>query len=95
MDPWNVSGIGQVMVERVGLDAIDNYGVADLNGDASQPFSSLILFGILEKPSSKYASSNLAMLGQYIAPSRVLNSLETTVAGVVCEKHLTYALDEF
>jgi UTP--glucose-1-phosphate uridylyltransferase len=61
---WNVTGVGQVMVERVGLDAIDNYGVADLNGAASTPFNNTPLKGLVEKPSPADASSNLAVLGQ-------------------------------
>jgi UTP--glucose-1-phosphate uridylyltransferase len=41
-----------------------------------------------------HASSNLAVLGRYILPSKVLDLLETTVAGVGGEIQLTDALDE-
>jgi len=34
---WNLTGIGQIMVERVSSDAIENYGVADLGTQASKP----------------------------------------------------------
>jgi hypothetical protein len=34
VDAWNETGIGQVMAERVGLDAIANYGVADTGGQS-------------------------------------------------------------
>jgi UTP--glucose-1-phosphate uridylyltransferase len=50
-DAWNETGIGQVMVERVDSEAIENYGVADLNGEASEPFKSIPLKGLVEKPS--------------------------------------------
>ena len=90
----NETGIGQVMVERVNWDAIENYGVADLGGEASEPFKSIPLKGLVEKPSSKNAPSNLAALGRYILPSKVLDLLETTVAGVGGEIQLTDALDE-
>jgi len=93
-DAWNETGVGLVMVERVGLDAIENYGVADLNGEASEPFKSSPLKGLVEKPSPKDAPSNLAVLGRYILPSKVLDLLETTVAGVGGEIQLTDALDE-
>jgi UTP--glucose-1-phosphate uridylyltransferase len=93
-DAWNETGVGQVMVERVGLDAIENYGVADLNGEASEPFRSVPLKGLVEKPSPEEAPSNLAVLGRYILPSKVLDLLETTVAGVGGEIQLTDALDE-
>ncbi|MDC1322618.1 sugar phosphate nucleotidyltransferase, partial [Pseudomonadales bacterium] len=91
---WNETGIGQVMVERVGVDAIENYGVADLTGAASEPFKSIPLKGLVEKPSLEEAPSNLAVLGRYILPSKVLDLLETTVAGVGGEIQLTDALDE-
>ena len=93
-DAWNETSIGQVMVEQVSLDAIENYGVADLGGAPSQPFKSIPLKGSVEKPALKDAPSNLAVLGRYILPSTVLDLLETTVAGVGGEIQLTDALDE-
>jgi UTP--glucose-1-phosphate uridylyltransferase len=93
-DAWNEAGIGQVMVERVDSEAIENYGVADLGGQASQPFKSVALRGLIEKPAPKDAPSNLAVLGRYILPYNVLDLLETTVAGVGGEIQLTDALDE-
>ena len=82
------------MVERVDSEAIENHGVADLGGEASEPFKSILLKGLVEKPSPKEAASNLAVLGRYILPSKVLDLLETTVAGVDGEIQLTDALDE-
>jgi len=93
-DAWNETGIGQVMVERVDAEAIENYGVADLDGAASEPFKSIPLKGLVEKPPSKGAPSNLAVLGRYILTSKVLSLLETTLAGVGGEIQLTDALDE-
>jgi UTP--glucose-1-phosphate uridylyltransferase len=93
-DAWDETGVGQVMVERVDSEAIENYGVADLNGEASEPFKSIPLKGLVEKPSPEDAPSNLAVLGRYILPSKVLDLLETTVAGVGGEIQLTDALDE-
>ena len=49
---------------------------------------------MVEKPSPEEAPSNLAVLGRYILPSKVLDLLETTVAGVGGEIQLTDALDE-
>ena len=91
---WNETGIGQVMVQRVDSEAIENYGVADLDGEASEPFNSIPLRGLVEKPSPEKAPSNLAVLGRYILPFKVLDLLETTVAGVGGEIQLTDALDE-
>ena len=91
---WNHTGIGQIMVERVSSDAIENYGVADLGTQQSEDFKSVPVKGLVEKPSPKDAPSNLAVLGRYIIPSTVLGLLETTVSGVGGEIQLTDALDE-
>lgn len=91
---WNTTGIGQVMVERVDSDIIEKFGVADLDGATSKPFDSIALKGLVEKPSPDKAPSNLAVLGRYILPSKVLNLLENTKAGVGGEVQLTDALDE-
>ena len=94
VDSWNDTGIGQIMVERVDSEAIEYYGVADLGTQASKPFKSVPIKGLVEKPSPEEAPSNLAVLGRYILPSAELGLLETTVAGVGGEIQLTDALDE-
>ncbi|MDC3106048.1 UTP--glucose-1-phosphate uridylyltransferase [Gammaproteobacteria bacterium] len=94
IEAWNKTEIGQVMVERVDSESIENYGAADLNGATSQPFDSVALKGLVEKPSSYEAPSNLAVLGRYILPSKVLDLLESTKPGVGGEIQLTDALDE-
>ena len=91
---WDNTELGQVMVERVDSGAIENYGVADLDGAISKPFDSVSLKGLVEKPSPDEAPSNLAVLGRYILPSKVLDLLENTKAGVGGEIQLTDALDE-
>ena len=90
---WNKTEIGQVMVERVDSDMIENYGVADLRGAVSKPFESVALKGLVEKPSPEEAPSNLAVLGRYILPSKALDLLENTRVGVGGEIQLTDALD--
>lgn len=94
VEAWNTTEIGQIMVERVDSDAIENYGVADLKGSESFPFQSVPLKGLVEKPSLEEAPSNLAVLGRYILPFKVLDLLEKTKAGVGGEIQLTDALDE-
>ena len=94
VEAWNNTGVGQIMVERVDSDKIENYGVVDLYGNESNPFNSVPLKGLVEKPSCKEAPSNLAILGRYILPAKVLELLESTLAGVGGEIQLTDALDE-
>lgn len=94
VEAWNATEVGQIMVERVASNVIENYGVADLDGLETKPFDSIALRGLVEKPSSENAPSNLAVLGRYILPSRILDLLENTKAGVGGEIQLTDALDE-
>jgi len=91
---FNDTGIGQVMVEAVEPDMVDNYGIANLGGETIKPFKSVKLRGLIEKPSPEDAPSNLAVLGRYVLPASVLDLLEVTVAGVGGEIQLTDALDE-
>ena len=94
VEAWNETEVGQVMVEQVDSDMIENYGIADLGGATSKPFDSVALVGLVEKPSPEEAPSNLAVLGRYILPSKVLDFLENTKPGVGGEIQLTDALDE-
>jgi UTP--glucose-1-phosphate uridylyltransferase len=91
---WDETGIGQVMVESVRRDRVEKYGVADLGGATIRPFESIKLMGLVEKPSSENAPSNLAVLGRYILPIKVLDLLENTAVGIGGEIQLTDALDE-
>ncbi len=77
-DAWNETGIGRVMVERVDSDMIENYGVADLGGAESEAFDSVAFKGLVEKPTSDEALSNLAVLGRYNLSSKALDLRENT-----------------
>ena len=89
---WNETGVGQVMVERVNPGVVESYGIANLGDVALEPFKSVALKGLVEKPSPHQAPSNLAVLGRYVLPSKTLDLLENTVAGVGGEIQLTDAL---
>ena len=89
---WDQTGVGQVMVQRVNPGVVDSYGIANLGDVALEPFKSVALKGLVEKPSPDQAPSNLAVLGRYVLPSKTLDLLENTVAGVGGEIQLTDAL---
>lgn len=89
---WDETGVGQVMVQRVNPGVVDSYGIANLGDVALQPFKSVALKGLVEKPSPDQAPSNLAVLGRYVLPSKTLDLLENTAAGVGGEIQLTDAL---
>ena len=90
---WDTTGVGQIMVERVAENAVENYGVVDIGGCIATPFSSIKINKLVEKPSVKDAPSDLAVLGRYILPPSVLDLLENTQVGVGGEIQLTDALD--
>lgn len=94
VNAWSDTGVGQVMVETVGLEMVENYGIADLGGESTTPFKSVKLKGLVEKPSPANAPSNLAALGRYILPSSILDLLENTGVGIGGEIQLTDALDQ-
>ena len=92
VNAWNDTGIGQVMVEPVASERVESYGIADLGDETTEPFKSVKLRGLVEKPSPGDAPSNLAVLGRYVLPSSVLDLLENTGVGVGGEIQLTDAL---
>jgi len=94
VNAWNETGIGQVMLERISSGKTKDYGIADLGDESIEPFKSVPLKGIVEKPSVNNAPSNLAALGRYILPSRIFDLLEETGVSVGGEIQLTDALDE-
>jgi len=91
---WDNTGIGQIMVESVEPDRVEKYGIADFGEASVKLFESIKLMGLVEKPSLGNAPSNLAVLGRYILPFKVLDLLENTEVGIGGEIQLTDALDE-
>ena len=91
---WDNTGIGQIMVESVEPVRVEKYGIADFGGASVKLFESIKLMGLIEKPSLENAPSNLAVLGRYTLPFKVLDLLENTEVGIGGEIQLTDALDE-
>lgn len=79
IDAWAETGVGQIMVEGVAQNLVENYGIVDLDCETWSLFQSIKLKGLVEKPSPANAPSNLAILGRYILPSKVLELLEAAV----------------
>ena len=91
---WSETGLGQIMVERIHTKGIENYGIVNIDGKKSKPFKSVSISGLIEKPDLQEAPSNLAILGRYILPPKVLKLLENTKPGRGGEIQLTDALCE-
>ncbi len=79
------------MVESVPDNMVDQYGIVDV---ASTPAEgqSIIMQGIVEKPSVGSAPSNLSVVGRYILPARIMQLLENTPKGAGNEIQLTDAI---
>lgn len=93
VEAWNDTGIGQIMVERVDYNMVENYGIVDLHRKEANLFSSIPIKSLVEKPLPKESPSNLAILGRYILPAKVFDLLESLEVGVGGEIQLTDALD--
>ena len=88
---FNESASAQVMVGSVPWDQVNQYGIVDV---AHEPHSSqsVEMHRIVEKPAVDQAPSNLAVIGRYILPARVMQLLENTPKGVGEEIQLTDAI---
>jgi UTP--glucose-1-phosphate uridylyltransferase len=93
MRAWEETRQGQIMVEQVGIDSVENYGVVDLGEDQAHTFVPKKVLSFVEKPVAEEAPSDLAILGRYILPPEIWSVLEGVEQGVGGEIQLTDALD--
>lgn len=82
----------QIMVEQVPDQLVNQYGIVDLSGAALVPSQSAKMNAIVEKPAVDKAPSNLAVVGRYVLPARILTLLESTAPGAGGEIQLTDAI---
>lgn len=92
---WDVTGVGQIMLESIDNKDTESYGIVDTNGEYPRPFSSVGIKKLVEKPSPKNSPSNLAVTGRYILPADIMEILENTSEGVGGKIQLTDAMDKF
>lgn len=88
------TGVGQIMVEKVGHEDVDKYGIVDINGNDLNFGESASIKAMVEKPKPEKAPSNLAVLGRYVLTPRVMELLEFVEPGAGGEIQLTDALDK-
>lgn len=94
VDRWDNSGHGQIMVEAVPDDQINQYGIADIGGIELGVGQTEALRAMVEKPKREEAPSNLAVVGRYVLPNQVMQLLKNTKPGAGGEIQLTDALDD-
>ncbi len=88
---FNVSNASQIMVEAVPDDLVDQYGIVDVAASPNEG-ESILMQGIVEKPSVGKAPSNLSVVGRYILPAKIMQILEQTPRGAGNEIQLTDAI---
>jgi len=86
------TGKGQIMVESVPEDQVQRYGIVDCGGVKVESGQTAEIRGMIEKPKAEEAPSNLAIVGRYILPARVMKLLKETPPGAGGEIQLTDAL---
>ncbi len=86
------TGVSQIMVEPVAKETVDQYGIADVNGETLTPGSSQPISQIVEKPPVDKAPSNLAVVGRYVLSADIWPRREKTPLGAGDEIQLTDAI---
>ena len=91
MQRFAQSHAAQIMVEAVPEHLVDQYGIVDVEISPNEG-ESAIMQGIVEKPKVGTAPSNLAVVGRYILPAKIMQLLEITPKGAGGEIQLTDAI---
>jgi len=90
---FETSAAAQIMVGEVPVEKVQSYGIADCNGVMPAAGGSTPIKGLVEKPAQQDAPSNLAVIGRYILPARVMELLADGQPGAGGEIQLTDAID--
>lgn len=91
IDHFNQTQASQIMVEAVPDHLVDQYGIVDVAQSPSKG-ESVVMRGIVEKPTIGTAPSNLSVVGRYILPAKIMQLLEETPRGAGNEIQLTDAI---
>lgn len=83
----------QIMVERVPMDRVDQYGIVDCKGIFCPQGNWAPIHRIVEKPNPEDAPSNLSVVGRYVFSKTIWELLDGLPAGVGGEIQLTDAID--
>jgi len=92
---FNETGISQILVEPVPKEDVNKYGIVDIDGVKLKAGESTALTGIIEKPNADEAPSNLSVVGRYVFPAEIMETLAYTPAGAGDEIQLTDGVFSF
>ena len=90
---FNASQAAQIMVEAVPDHLVNQYGIVDVKHSPNEG-ESMVMQGIVEKPTVGTAPSNLSVVGRYVLPAKIMQLLENTPKGAGNEIQLTDAIAE-
>lgn len=88
---FDESKASQIMVEAVPEHLVDQYGIVDVIHSPNEG-ESIVMQGIVEKPTVGTAPSNLSVVGRYVLPAKIMQLLEQTPKGAGNEIQLTDAI---
>jgi len=88
------TGVSQILVEPVPKEDVNKYGIVDIGEATLLPGQSATLTNIIEKPQTKAAPSNLAVVGRYVFPAHLMNILAHIPPGAGDEIQLTDGIFE-
>ncbi len=88
------TGASQIMVEPVAWEDVSMYGVVDCAGSEVIAGGTAKIEKMVEKPETRQAPSNLAVVGRYVLPAGIWKLLDQTEPGAGGEIQLTDAIDE-
>jgi UTP--glucose-1-phosphate uridylyltransferase len=89
VDVFNTSQASVIAVEKIKPSETKKYGVVDAGGSTNRVAK---IQGIIEKPDSANAPSDLGVVGRYILTPRIFTLLEQTTEGSGGEIQLTDAI---
>ncbi len=92
MSNHSIEGNGQVLVEKVPIKEVDKYGIVKLENTTISLKKTEVIKDIIEKPSVSKAPSNKRVVGRYILPREIFNSLKKIKTGKNDEFQLTDAI---
>jgi len=87
------SSAAQIMVDEVPAEKVQSYGIVDCHGVKLDVGQSTGIKRLVEKPTQHEAPSNLAVIGRYVLPARVMSLLAAGKPGAGGEIQLTDAID--
>jgi len=90
---FEATGASQIMVEAVPDHLVNQYGIVDVKHSPNEG-ESMVMQGIVEKPTVGTAPSNLSVVGRYVLPAKIMQLLENTPKGAGNEIQLTDAIAE-